>query len=62
MQIASVFRAQVIDVSPGSLILEATGSAAKINAMVGALEIYGLIEIARSGHIGMDRQERSCDL
>jgi acetolactate synthase-1/3 small subunit len=61
MQIASVFRAQVIDISRGSLILEATGSAAKINALVGALEIYGIIEIARSGHIGMIRGVKVAD-
>lgn len=62
MQVASVFRAQVIDVSRGSLILEATGSAAKINALVDALEIYGIIEIARSGHIGMIRGVKVADI
>lgn len=62
MEIASDFRAQVIDVSRGSLILEATGGAAKVHALIEALEIYGIIDIARTGHVAMIRGVKVADL
>jgi len=55
MQIARVFRARIIDMTRGSMILEATGSAAKIHALIETLAVYGIIEVARTGAIAIFR-------
>ena len=55
MQIAAVFRARIIDVSPGATTIESTGGAAKIDKLVDILARYGIIEMARTGPVAMTR-------
>jgi len=55
MKLAEVFRARVIDVAPESLILESTGTSDKIAGLLDVLRPFGLIEVARSGHVAMVR-------
>lgn len=55
MQIVSVFRAKIIDVSPRSLIIEVTGTNDKIEAMVRLLRQFGIKEMARTGRVSMVR-------
>ncbi|MDF0593261.1 acetolactate synthase small subunit [Methanotrichaceae archaeon M04Ac] len=55
MQIVSVFRAKIIDVSPRSLIVEVTGSNDKVEAMVRLLRQFGIKEMARTGKVSMVR-------
>lgn len=55
MQIVSVFRAKIIDVSPRSLIVEVTGTNDKIEAMVRLLRQFGIKEMARTGKVSMVR-------
>jgi len=55
MQIVSVFRAKIIDVSPRSLIVEVTGTNDKIEAMVRLLRQFGIKEMARTGRVSMVR-------
>lgn len=55
MQIVSVFRAKIIDVSPRSMIVEVTGSEDKIEAMVRLLRQFGIKEMARTGKVSMTR-------
>ncbi|MCR3883870.1 MAG: acetolactate synthase small subunit [Methanothrix sp.] len=55
MQIVSVFRAKIIDVSPRSLIVEVTGSDDKVEAMVRLLRQFGIKEMARTGKVSMVR-------
>jgi len=55
MQIVSVFRAKIIDVSPRSLIIEVTGSQDKVEAMVRLLRQFGIKEMARTGKVSMVR-------
>jgi len=59
MQIVSVFRAKIIDVSPRSIIVEVTGSESKIEAMERLLRQFGIKEMARTGKISMVRGSRS---
>jgi acetolactate synthase I/III small subunit len=56
MQIANVFRAKVIDISPASMTLEITGSRDKVDASITMLEPYGLIQVARTGTVAMARE------
>ena len=55
MQVAEVFRARVVDVSPEALIFEITGTEEKINSLVDVLRPFGILELARSGRVAMVR-------
>ena len=55
MQFADIFRAKVIDVSPGSLTVEVTGTNEKIEAFEGLVRPFGLIEMVRTGEIAISR-------
>ncbi len=63
MQIATAFRGHVIDICPGSLIVEAVGGENKISALVEILAIYGIVEMARTGRVAMVRglRDASCE-
>jgi len=49
MQLVSVFRASIIDVSSRSMIIEVTGDEQKIDALVLLLRQFGIKELARTG-------------
>ena len=55
IEVANLFRANVVDVAPNSLTIEATGTAEKLQAMEDLLRGYGLREIARTGKIALTR-------
>jgi acetolactate synthase I/III small subunit len=55
LQVAEVFRARVVDVSPEALIFEITGSEDKINGLVDVLRPFGILELARTGVVAMAR-------
>lgn len=55
IDIAELFGANVLDVSPDSLILEATGDEGKIDSFVTLLRDYEIIELVRTGRVAMIR-------
>jgi acetolactate synthase-1/3 small subunit len=55
MQIASIFRALIIDVGSKSVILQVTGDTNKIDALEKLLRQYGVKELVRTGRIGILR-------
>ena len=55
LQVADVYRAKIVDLSERSLIMEATGTVAKINGLLRCLEPYGILEVARAGRVAMAR-------
>lgn len=55
MQMASIFKGRVVDVSATSLILEVVGSQERMNAFLDLLKPFGLLETARTGSIGLLR-------
>jgi acetolactate synthase-1/3 small subunit len=55
MQLANVFRGRVIDVSKKSLVVEITGPEDRVNSLIGLLEPFGILEIARTGRVAMVR-------
>ena len=59
LQVAEVFRARVVDVSPEALIFEITGSEDKINSLVDVLRPFGILELARTGVVAMARATES---
>ncbi len=55
LQIADIFRAKIVNLSPDSLIIEATGDDDKVKALLGLLEPFGIIELARTGRLALKR-------
>ena len=55
IELASVFRARVVDVGATSLTVEITGPEDRVNSLVGLLEPYGIQELARTGRVAMVR-------
>ena len=58
MQLVSVFRAKIIDVSARSMIIEVTGDEQKVDALVLLLRQFGIKELARTGKVSMIRGMR----
>ena len=58
VEAANLFRANIIDVSPESLTVEATGNRGKIEALLRLLEPFGIREIAQSGMVSVSRGPR----
>ena len=61
MSAANVFRAKVVDYSTSSMMLEITGAEDKINAFVEIIKDYGLLEIARTGIVAVNRGAKNID-
>ena len=57
LQIVEVFRARVVDTARTTLILEVTGSEAKIEALLDVLRPFGILEMVRTGSVAMARGE-----
>ena len=55
MQIVDIFRAKIVDVSQGTLIIEVTGDEDKVDSLVDLLGIFGVKEVMRTGTIAMSR-------
>jgi len=55
IELASVFRARVVDVGANSLTVELTGPQSRVNSMIGLLHPYGIEELARTGRVAMVR-------
>jgi acetolactate synthase-1/3 small subunit len=55
IDIAEVFKAEVVDVSPDSMIIEATGDEGHIDSLVNLLRDYEIIELVRTGKVAMLR-------
>ena len=53
--IADTYEAQIVDVSPDALMIEATGTAAKLDALEERLATFGITELCRSGAIALER-------
>jgi len=56
MQIAEIFRAKVVDISPRTITLEATGSEQKVDAIIKMLKPFVIKEIARTGRVALKRE------
>jgi acetolactate synthase I/III small subunit len=52
---ADIFRAKVIDVTPGTYTLELTGDESKLGAFVELLRPFGIQELVRTGKVAIAR-------
>lgn len=55
IQIANIFRANIVDVAADSLIIEVVGDMDKVNSLITLLKDFGVVEIARTGRLAMPR-------
>ncbi len=59
LETVELFRAKVVDVSPESLTVEATGTAEKLDALLRMLEPFGIREMVQSGMVAIGRGPRA---
>ena len=52
---AALFRARVVDVSPDSVVIAATGQPSELQALLEVLEPFGIRELIQSGVVAMSR-------
>jgi acetolactate synthase-1/3 small subunit len=55
LRVGDIFRAKVVDVTPVSYVLEATGDEGKIEAMLELLRPMGIQEVVRTGKVAITR-------
>ncbi len=61
VKIVELYRARVVDVADGSVIVEATGTEPEIDALVALMRGYGIKELVRTGTVVMARGSGSIE-
>ncbi|KAF3977276.1 MAG: acetolactate synthase small subunit [Methylococcales symbiont of Iophon sp. n. MRB-2018] len=61
-RLSDIFRGKIIDVTNTSYVIEMTGVSDKLDAFVAALDNETVIEVLRSGPMGMTRGEKGLHL
>jgi len=61
-EIALIYKAKIIDLSPGSMIFELTGEPEKIDAYLEMLRDYPILEMCRTGITALERGEPGYEL
>ncbi|WP_052466267.1 acetolactate synthase small subunit [Mobilicoccus massiliensis] len=59
LETVDLFRARVVDVTPDTVTIEATGKVEKLEALLALLEPYGVRELVQSGMVAIGRGPRS---
>ncbi|MEM9605001.1 MAG: acetolactate synthase small subunit [Pseudomonadota bacterium] len=57
MRLVSIFRAKIVDVTDSTYVVEVTGDSGKIDAFLGAVPSEQILEVVRSGVVGIARGE-----
>jgi len=55
IELCNIFRARIVDVSPGQVMIEMSGTEEKIEAFIKLIQPFGIVELARTGVIAMPR-------
>ena len=55
LEIAGIFRSRVVDVSPKTITIEATGDFDKLEGLLLLLRPYRILELARTGLVALER-------
>ena len=56
IQVANVFRGAIVDISKETMTIEITGKEDKVNAAIEMLYSFGLLEVARTGSVALQRE------
>ena len=60
--LAETYGARIVDVSTEALMVEATGTTERLDALEKRLEGYGILELSRTGRIALERGGKSLTL
>ena len=55
LEVVDIFRGDIIDASPESVIVQVTGEEDKVDAIIEMLRPYGIRELVRTGRVAMTR-------
>ena len=58
IEIAGIFRSRIIDVSQTTITIEATGDIEKLDGLLLLLRPYGVMELARTGLVALERGQQ----
>ena len=60
-RMADIFRGQIVDITPKQYTIQLAGTSDKLNAFIEAIKAETtIVEIVRSGVIGLSRGEKNC--
>ena len=59
LRVADIFRAKVVDTTTSSFVFELTGAPDKIDTFVALMKELGLVEVGRTGVVGMVRGNKA---
>lgn len=62
IQMATVFKGNVVNVEHDSLVIEVTGPTAKCDAFVELMKGFGIIELARTGRVALARTSETTEM
>lgn len=54
-EIVDIYEAKIVDLAPGSMIIELTGAPQKIDAFLGMMKEFKIIEMCRTGVTAMEK-------
>ncbi len=55
LELATIYKAKIIDISVGSMVFEVTGKPAKLDSYIQNLEPYTILEMCRTGATAIQR-------
>jgi acetolactate synthase-1/3 small subunit len=55
-QLVEIFRAEIVDISPKTITVEATGAPERIDNLIELLRPYGIKELIRTGRISLTKE------
>jgi acetolactate synthase-1/3 small subunit len=58
-RLADIFRGRIVDVTESIYTIELTGASDKLDAFIESIERFPIMEVVRSGTIGMSRGEKT---
>ena len=59
IEVVNLFRASIVDYATDALVIEVTGDRGKVDALLRALEPFGIKELAQSGMVAIGRGGKS---
>ena len=58
-RLSDIFRGRILDVTNSTYIIELTGTGDKLDAFIEALDAKSIVEVVRSGSLGIGRGEKT---
>lgn len=59
VDICTIYKAKTVDISPDTMMLELTGRPQKIDSFIDLVSPYGIVEMARTGGVALQRGKGS---